>query len=116
MKKLIFVYNADSGISNAIKDSIHKIFSPKTYDCNLCNLTYSPISMKSDWKKFIKSLNLETEFLHKDEFEQKYNRKGKFPAVFLLENDFKLLINNDEMNACKDLNALKELIKIKLKW
>ena len=31
MQRLVFVYNAESGIKNAILDSIHKTFSPSTY-------------------------------------------------------------------------------------
>jgi hypothetical protein len=48
--KLIFVYNADSGILNAIKDLIHKNVSPETYPCSLCAVTYDNLGMKREWK------------------------------------------------------------------
>jgi hypothetical protein len=69
---LIFVYNADSGIFNALLDSLHKTFSPKTYNCNLCAITYTSVSMKKQWKDFISKLNVPVLFLHRDELERKY--------------------------------------------
>jgi hypothetical protein len=38
--KLLFVYNADSGLAAALFDSAHKLLSPQTYACNLCALTH----------------------------------------------------------------------------
>jgi len=46
MSKLIFVYNADSGLLNAMKDWAHKIVSPETYPCSLCALTYNNLGMR----------------------------------------------------------------------
>ncbi len=42
-KALIFVYNADSGLLNAINDGILKIVSPSTYQCSLCSLTFGVV-------------------------------------------------------------------------
>ena len=33
MDKIIFVYNADSGLVNGLIDWAHKIVSPETYSC-----------------------------------------------------------------------------------
>jgi hypothetical protein len=38
--KLLFVYNADSGLFNSIAEAAHKIVSPQTYRCDLCRITY----------------------------------------------------------------------------
>ena len=38
-KFLLFVYNADSGFLNAIRDGIEKIADPEGYECRLCGLT-----------------------------------------------------------------------------
>ncbi len=43
---LVFVYNADSGLFNTVTGMAHKIFSPGTYECNLCALTYSTFGMR----------------------------------------------------------------------
>ncbi|MFW9877419.1 MAG: hypothetical protein ACFFG0_30385 [Candidatus Thorarchaeota archaeon] len=78
--KLIFVYNADSGAINLVKDFWKKILRPSSYECNLCKQTYGLFNVKKDWKSFIKNLNIETEFLHRDEFEKQYEFKdAKYP-------------------------------------
>ncbi|WP_232221892.1 hypothetical protein [Methanococcoides burtonii] len=45
---LIFVYNADSGLINEMKDYVHKIVSPSTYECNLCAITYGNTGIKNE--------------------------------------------------------------------
>ena len=37
--RLLFVYNADTGLFNALADSAHKILSPQTYQWVLCEVT-----------------------------------------------------------------------------
>jgi hypothetical protein len=34
--ELIFVYNADSGILNLLKDAVHKLLKAETYPCSPC--------------------------------------------------------------------------------
>ncbi|RNI14159.1 hypothetical protein EFE42_06005 [Methanohalophilus sp. RSK] len=34
ISSIIFVYNADSGLLNEMKDYVHKIVSPASYGCN----------------------------------------------------------------------------------
>jgi len=46
--KLIFVYNADSGLLKGIKDLIHKNVSPDTYPCSLCAVTYDNFDMRRE--------------------------------------------------------------------
>jgi len=43
----IFVYNADSGPINGLKDYFHKIIKPETYECNLCAVTFGNFLVKS---------------------------------------------------------------------
>jgi hypothetical protein len=113
MTTYLFVYNADSGFFNTVKDTLHKVVSPKTYECNLCKITYGPISMKARWKAFISSLD--ARFLHKDEFE-KHHPPGKYPCVYKQEGEkLTLLISQEEMNAVRDLDELITLMKKKLK-
>ena len=52
MIELIFIYNAKSGIGNAFIDWAHKIISPKTYDCNLCSITYNNLGKEISGKNF----------------------------------------------------------------
>ncbi|MCH7951574.1 hypothetical protein IH980_02450 [Patescibacteria group bacterium] len=117
MKRLIFVYNANSGLFNAIADTAHKTLSPETYQCNLCRLTYGLISEKKEWAEFIKSLNIKPQFLHKDELEKKFPKLAKtpLPAVFIINGSPKLLISSKELNSQKSLGELKELVTKKMK-
>ena len=115
-KKLVFVYNADSGVINIVKDFWHKLVRPSTYQCNLCAQTFSTFGMKKDWKKFINNLDIEAEFLHKDEFEEKYGiSDATYPSAYLKNgNTFDLLINQEEMNGVKSLDEMEALIVSKL--
>ena len=74
-RKLVFIYNADSGLVNTVKDFWHKALRPSTYQCNLCQTTFGVFGAKKEWKSFIKDLGIESEFLHKDEFLEKYDVK-----------------------------------------
>lgn len=115
-KKLVFIYNADSGLINAVKDYFHKKRSPETYQCNLCMQTFGAISMKKDWKRYVKNLDIPAEFLHKDEFEKKYTvQDAKYPSAYLKNgSSMRLFISQDEMNAVKSLGELKDLVSEKL--
>lgn len=113
--RLVFIYNAHSGYRSAIIDIAHKMISPKTYDCNLCALTYGRFSEKTTWKKFKQASPFDMEFLHKDEFYAKYVNDRKvewtFPLVLVAsKDDFKILIDTDELNALKDVGELMALI------
>jgi len=115
-RKLIFIYNAMSGILNAVKDYFHKKRSPETYECNLCMQTFSGISMNKTWKSYIKNLDIPTEFLHKDEFEKKYDvRDAKYPSAYLRNgSSMKIFISKDEMNKIKSLDEMKDIVSKKL--
>ena len=110
--KLVFVYNADSGLYNTLTDIAHKIFSPSTYACNLCAITYGTLSMRGEWKEFIEQLEAELEFLHADELKAKYGLSGvKLPAAFRNEGG-KLVawLSAEQINACTSIAELKALV------
>lgn len=106
--KLVFVYNADSGILNAVMDSAHKLISPSTYSCSLCALTYHTFGEKKLWKKFRKESSLVMDFLHKDEFENRYpDHNHGLPVIFYEEDsDLTMIMTDKELNSTKDLRSL----------
>ncbi|QLG44405.1 GTPase [Costertonia aggregata] len=115
MQKLVFIYNANSGLQNTIVDSAHKIFSPKTYECSLCDITYGVFTENLVWKKFRKNTDLKMEFLHKDEFakshKSKFGYKYTFPIVLTeTKTDLEVFIKTDELNALKNAEELIALI------
>ena len=113
-KHLVFVYNADSGMFNTLTDIAHKVFSPKTYECNLCAISHSYLSERSEWKEFIQELGVDCEFLHRDEFIKKYSSEEKnFPVIFeLIDGELKVSLSAEQINACKSMDDLKEAINL----
>jgi hypothetical protein len=60
--------------------------------------------------------NIDVEFLHKDEFFENYDLKNiKFPSGFMKRgSNLKLFMDHNEINRCKTLDELIELVKSKL--
>ncbi|TYR73166.1 GTPase [Rossellomorea vietnamensis] len=105
--EIIFVYNAKSGIWNGLLDSLHKISSPETYSCELCQLTYGLTTMNREWKSYLRNLPYKITFLHLDELSSELP-KVEFPAAFIKGNNgYEMLITKEEMRSC---NQVKELI------
>lgn len=109
MNTLIFVYNADSGIKNLAIDIAHKLFSPKTYACNLCALTFNTFSENTIWKDFRNRTNLNIAFLHTDEFKTKHpNHTFEYPIILSKNNStLDVFLSKDDINA---LSTVEELI------
>jgi hypothetical protein len=112
MKTLLFVYNANSGLFNTLGDIAHKIFSPKTYACNLCGITHTPLGMRKEWEEFLETLPLKKMFLHADELKSHYDIDDiALPALFFLEEKKpELLADAHSINNCHDMHALEQLI------
>ncbi|WP_297791864.1 GTPase [uncultured Eudoraea sp.] len=114
--KLIFIYNANSGMKNSILDAAHKALSPNTYQCNLCDLTFDVFNEKKRWKQFREQEDWHMEFLHKDEYSKlyasKFGYKFKFPIVLLAVNEeLQVFITTKELNELENTEALIDLIK-----
>ena len=113
MSQVIFVYAVDGGLFNSLTHYVHKIVSPKTYSCDLCTLTNGMLGIKSEWAQFIRELGVKTEFLHRNEFVERYPKAQRdFPAVFTLTGDDEpqVLITSAEIGACSDLAGLISLV------
>ena len=112
MRKIIFVYNAHSGLLNAMKDWAHKIVSPETYPCSLCALTYDNLGMRRPWREFVKELGYEVEFLHRDELDETYGVEDVLlPAAFIQQDGkLDLWITSEAMDALNSLDELQTLV------
>ncbi|WP_375578619.1 hypothetical protein ABWH96_16560 [Marivirga tractuosa] len=114
--ELIFVYNANSGKWNGYMDIMHKIFSPKTYPCSLCAITYGTFKIREEWAEFKETLDVPLAFLHKDEWLEQYGIQEKLPAIFLKEGEnTKNWITAETLDQ-QDLDSLKNLIREKLEF
>ena len=119
IQQLLFVYNANSGARNAILDSMHKVFSPSTYDCNLCHLTYGLLTENRVWKKFREQSKIPMQFLHKDEFvgdyASKFGLELTFPIIlFKNGNVWDILVSTGELGQLKTPQELIGLIRGRL--
>ncbi|GMN02162.1 hypothetical protein [Erythrobacter sp. MTPC3] len=106
---LLIVYNADSGILNALFDAVRKQVLPQNYPCSLCALTYGAVSMHGEWRKFLKGLGCEVIFHHRDNFHQAYPAyDGDLPAILLADHSGALreLVGAAELDAMVDLTEL----------
>ena len=116
IEKLVFVYNAHSGILNMALDAAHKVFSPKTYPCKLCELTYGAVSERNVWKSFRKANNTPFEFLHIDEFEEQFTgyipETVTYPIVFSWSGNLLTeFISAQEMNGLTSVDELIALVE-----
>jgi len=109
---LVFVYNADGGVFNALTDAAHKIFSPRTYQCNLCALTHSALGMRGEWRRFLDELDVPPEFLHADELKARHGVADvPLPAIFRRDRrGLELLAGAEAINACGTMDELKRLV------
>lgn len=109
--KLIFVYNADSGLANTVKDIGQKLFSPQTYDCLLCSLTHGTFRENPEWRSFRESAGTEMLFFHRDEFEQQYGRKLEYPVILKEGASLEVAISKEEMASFATLANLIEAVR-----
>lgn len=115
--RLIFVYNADSGLLNAVKDAVWKIVHPASYPCSLCALTYGWIAMHRRWRRFLGRLPQAKAFYHRDDFARAFPRCNMaLPAILLGKGqaDPLVLVSATELDALPDLDALMALVSSRL--
>ncbi len=115
--KLVFVYNADAGVFNTLTDIAHKLFSPETYQCNLCNLTHGYFQAHDEWRNFLKDLDAQIEFLHRDEYIHQYGKNTELssvnlPAIFVKEpEELKLWVDKETIDKLSSTDDLMEMIR-----
>jgi hypothetical protein len=111
---LTFVYNADAGWFNMVSDIAHKIFSPATYPCSLCDLTYGVFKIRPEWDEFVQQSPVPFVFLHRDEFLMQYpdHHSLSLPVVLKVLPDYapQVLISADELNDLHSISTLKSLV------
>lgn len=115
--RLIFVYNADGGVVNMLKDGLHKLLKPSTYPCSLCALTYGPVMMRGQWRRFVNGLGVPVIFHHRDDFAAAYGELDvPLPAILWqpATSGPQVLISAAELNNLPDLDALIAMLGARL--
>jgi len=117
--RLLCVYNADTGLIQALMHAVHKAVRPETYPCSLCALTYGAVSMRGDWKSYWQTLDAEVDFYHRDDFTQDFPELGTggarevaLPVILISEagEEPRVLISNEELDAVADVDALMDRV------
>jgi len=112
LMKLIFVYNAKSDRLNKMIDFAHKIVRPSTYNCDLCSLTHGNFNEHENWSSFRKKSEIEMEFYHIEDFEEKFKVKAEYPIIFRKdETELSPLLERDEIAEFETTDQLIEKIK-----
>ena len=116
-KELIFIYNTKSGLVNEMVDFAHKIVSSKTYDCNLCAISYNTFTKKKRWSDYINSLPIKSVFTYKDKVSSlgKELSNLEFPTI-IFRNGVELneIISRNEINSINNINQLISLLNERL--
>jgi hypothetical protein len=114
-RELIFVYNVDQTLFALVSDFMHRLTSPETYPCRLCDLTYDRFTMKREWKRFVEALPVHARFVLRDRFRKQFPEyhNVSLPAVFEMAADGSLrtLIPAEQLNRAASLAALKALLQ-----
>ena len=73
--------------------------------------------MKPAWSSFVNHLGVAVEFLHRDEFKEKYPREdAEFPSASVDRGgELELLLSTEEMNSAKSLDEPIGIVKKKLR-
>jgi hypothetical protein len=114
-KRLVFVYNADSGLLNTVRDIWVRVARPADYDCALCSLTYGARGMDRRWRRFTRSLGLPVTFLHRDEFREEFAtsplRDVELPAAVVDDRGALVqVVPAGQMRAAADLDRLMDAV------
>ncbi len=114
-RSLVFVYNVDSETLPKTNDHM-RMAMPGKETCGLLALTFSPIGMKKEWRRFVNALDIPARFVSRDEFVGEFrNSTTPFPAVFLQAGpDLFVLISSDEIGQCARLEDLTSLVQQRL--
>ncbi len=110
------MYNAKSDFLNKYVDVLHKIVSPDTYSCDLCNLTHGNFTEKKRWKNYRENSNSEFVFMYKDQFLDTYldlNIENlTFPAVFKKEGSvIEILFDSKVISSLSSVEDLIDLLQ-----
>jgi hypothetical protein len=118
-RALHFVYNVEATPQALVKDFIHRLVSPETYPCRLCDVTYGRFVKKPGWQLFLWSLPVKTAFYTKGSFVKKFPAWShqEFPAVFAEDEagQLSVFISAREFSSIASLAALESEVTARLK-
>jgi hypothetical protein len=99
--RLLFVYDANSGVLGAIVDSARKLMTLK--GCALCTITHGITGEKGEWKECRDELGVPVEYLHRDEIQGDLEKvvRNNLPCIVAeAGGTFVLLVTRDVLERC----------------
>lgn len=114
---LVIVYNADEGLGAMLFDAVHKLVRPDTYPCDLCAITYGAVSMRGEWRDWLKAQAFVAEFYHRQDFARAYPALAHLPLPAVLRRDgdeLALLLGAEDMRADMTVEELIGAVEAKL--
>lgn len=115
---LVFVWNADGGMKHALLDSLHKVVSPQTYSCKLCQLTHGLAGPKAEWSRFLETSERDVVFYHRDQFK-KSSIEANFPGLELpvvlmrTSEKWQILLSKADIGQLQNLEGLLKELKLR---
>ena len=114
---LVIVYNADEGLGAMLFDAVHKLVRPDTYPCDLCAITYGPVSMRGAWRDWLKAQPFAAEFYHRQDFARAYPGLVDLPLPVILRRDddaLTVLLGPQQMTANMAIESLIDAVETAL--
>lgn len=102
IQRLVFVFDADSGLVGAVVDSAKKMLTIK--GCALCSITHGVLGEKKDWKSCKEELGVPIDYMHRDEVPAALRELviDRLPCIVAeVGNEAILLVAPDVLERCK---------------
>lgn len=119
--RVIFIYNADSGILAAMWDSARKVVGSENA-CSLCSITHGIFTEKAEWSEIERSLGTRTVYYHRDDVPGELrdfieHESLALPAVVIEreDGDYEVAVTADTLKICAgDPRRLKDKLEAAL--
>lgn len=102
VSRIILVYNADSGLTALLMDVIKKAAGRE--DCELCEITYSPVGKRREWAACERRLGVAVEEMHRDQLPASWGiGRAELPLVLGRVGDERpfVILSRAEIAACR---------------
>ena len=112
-RSLLFVYNAGRETLTTVNDPLMKTAASGSERCSLHALTYSPVGMKKEWKRFLHDIAVPVRFLSRDEFLSEFPAiQTTFPAAFIKAGEeIFILVSTEEIGQCRQIEDLVGIVR-----
>ena len=89
---------------------MHRVFSPATYECRLCQFTFSAVGMLRPWKDFLESRPEAKVFYHRKKFREDFPTvQADLPLILKMDTDDTepgILLDRADIENCGDVLEL----------